>query len=442
MGFEKIVNELPQSIFIMGFYTVKVQQILFFLTLTIFGCRSAAPEIFEGYDYDPEGVTETYDREIVQQHKRTIGFMEDRVWISNEFDGARVSDVYRLSKYSYRIEIHPEIEPINNSPWYAFKIWSEEPVSVEIELQYNSGQQRYIPKISRDGGGIWENTLDEEYTHRRSSRTGNLTLTITDEPVLVSAQEMFTTAHFQTWLDDITQKPFATNSVIGYSHENRQIQKLHFSEETGTAHRGVVILYGRQHPPEIPGYQVSLVFLETLAGNSELAKEFRNYFDVWAFPLMNPDGTDNGHWRTNAKGVDLNRDWKHFRQPETYAVKNELLKLKNQKNRTVLYGIDFHSTGRNIFYPIDSSHITNPHQFSVRWAEAIREEIPELSLGIQPFDIDSPIAKNWTYKTFGADAVTFEVWDEIPRELIEPFGVRSAEIFMEKMLEEYHLLFK
>jgi hypothetical protein len=31
----------------------------------------------------------------------------------------------------------------------------------------------------------------------------------------------------------------------------------------------------------------------------------------------NPDGVDKGHWRLNDGGVDLNRDWGPFTQPET-----------------------------------------------------------------------------------------------------------------------------
>ncbi|MCC5942220.1 MAG: hypothetical protein JJU37_11825 [Balneolaceae bacterium] len=413
---------------------------LFILCLLLTACRTAAPEPFEGYDYDPEGVTETHDRKITQQHKRTTGFLADGVWISNEFVGARVSDVYKIEPYRYRIEVHPEISPINNSPWYAFKIWSDEPAEVEIELVYQSGRQRYIPKISNDGGKTWTNASNDEYTHVRSSHIGRLKLSVSEEPIYVSAQELFTSVHFNRWLDEITEKSFASSQTIGLSHEERELKKLLFSVTDGADERGVIIIYGRQHPPEVPGYIVSLIFLETLAGDTELATKFRNYFDVWAFPFMNPDGADNGHWRTNATGVDLNRDWHHFRQPETAAVKNQLMKLHDLHNRKVFYGIDFHSTGRNIFYPIKSSNSTFPDRFTFRWADEIRTEMPELSLGIQAFDTDSPIAKNWTYKTFGADAVTFEVWDEIPRSQIEMFGKRSAEIFMEMMLDEYYSL--
>lgn len=415
---------------------------LFFILLLLFSaCRSSEPGLFEGYDYDPEGVTETHDRKITHQHKRTVVFLSDGIWISNEFEGARVSDVYKIEPFRYRIEITPEITPINNSPWYAFKIWGDHPADVEIELFYEAGRQRYIPKISRDNRVTWSVASENEYVHDRSSNIGRLNLSVTEEKTYIAAQELFTSEHFDNWLFQITKNPFAESHTIGYSHENRELKKLLISETDGASERGVIIIYGRQHPPEIPGYKLSLFFLETLAGNSDLAKEFRHYFDIWAFPFINPDGVDNGHWRSNAAGVDLNRDWNYFRQPETAAIRNRLMDLLEIQDRKVFYGIDFHSTGRNIFYPIRSSNPAITDRFTYRWAEKIRTEIPELSLGIRSFDPESPIAKNWTYKTFNADAVTFEVWDEIPRNQLELFGVRSAEIFMEMMLNEYHSFF-
>ena len=41
---------------------------------------------------------------------------------------------------------------------------------------------------------------------------------------------------------------------------------------------------------------------------------------VIVYPLMNPDGVDEGHWRHNTGGIDLNRDWAHYNQPETRQV--------------------------------------------------------------------------------------------------------------------------
>jgi len=196
-------------------------------------------------------------------------------------------------------------------------------------------------------------------------------------------------------------------------------------------------MYGRQHPPEVPGYIAGLRFLEIISTDTPLAKEFRDRFDVWAFPLMNPDGADNGHWRHNAGGVDLNRDWQALNQPETRAVTDALKPLLNRPNRTVYYGIDFHSTSSNIFYPIEKDEDTFPLHFTYSWHEALTEALPDVTVRNLPYDTTSPIAKNWTFHTFGSDAVTFEVSDDMTGEELETYATTAAKIFMEKMIEAY-----
>jgi cytosolic carboxypeptidase protein 6 len=401
-------------------------------------CRSTSPEPFTGYEYDPEGVTETFDREIDKQHKRTIGFLSDGVWISNEFSGARANDVFRTDEYQYTVVIRPEIAPINNSPWYSFKIWGSDSTRVTIEMAYpDEGRQRYTPKISQNGGESWETISPEYYQTDSDTNHGFLELDVSADTLWISAQELYTTAHLADWMDAYSEKSFISLNTAGYSHQGRPISQFNISKPSDEPVKGVIIIYNRQHPPEIPGYITGLKFIETLAGDTELASRFRDYFDVMAFPMMNPDGADNGHWRTNAAGVDLNRDWEHFRQPETAAVRDALLLLKGKTERKVFYAIDFHSTGRTLFYPIIKEIETFPLHFTYRWADAIKEELPEIGLSVEPFDIVSPIAKNWTYKTFGADAVTFEVWDELPRNKIEKLGKHSAKLFMELMIEEF-----
>jgi len=409
--------------------------LLITLVLLLSACKST--EEFSGYSYDPEGVTDTIDREITSQQKRTIGFMSDGVWITNEFPGARANDVIRVDQHHYKIRIEPEIHPINNSPWYGFRIWSDDAVSVTVELEYANGRQRYIPAFSTDKGETWVKADSATYRIDPETRNGFINLDLSSEPVWISAQEVYTTREFRLWTEELSLQPFVQQSVIGSSHQGRPVSMIKISENSSEPVKGVILIYGRQHPPEIPGYMVSLAFMETLASETALARQFREYFDVWAFPMMNPDGADNGHWRTNAAGVDLNRDWQHFNQPETAAVRRALLPLLNRSDRKVFYGIDFHSTGRNLFYPILKEIDTFPLHFTYRWAEQIHNELPEIDLGVQAFDIVSPIAKNWTHKTFGVDAVTFEVWDEQPRKELQNFAVRSAEMFMEMMIEEF-----
>ncbi len=399
------------------------------------GCKTS--EEFSGYSYDPEGVTETSDREINHQNKRTIGFLEDGVWITNEFRGSRVNDVIRIDPYHYRLQINPEISPINNSPWYGFQVWADDSTNVTLELNYADGRHRYRPEISYDGGQTWQNADSTNYHRDPDTRNGIISLNIGSEPVWVSAQVPQTTNEFQIWSDLLAQNRFIQRSVVGSSHQGRPVYQLKVSEQSDEPVKGVILIYGRQHPPEIPGYITGLYFIEELVSDSDLARQFRKYFDVWAYPLMNPDGADNGHWRTNAAGVDLNRDWQFFNQPETRAVQRSLLPLLKRDDRKVFYAIDFHSTGQTVFYPILEEIETFPHLFTYRWADRIKNELSDIDLNVEPFPTDSPIAKNWSHKTFGIDAVTYEVWDGLPKDQLEILGTESARIFMELMISEF-----
>ncbi|WP_069131633.1 M14 family metallopeptidase [Rhodohalobacter halophilus] len=414
------------------------------ITLTIFilytGCKST--EEFSGYSYDPEGVTETTDKEIEEQNRRTIGFREDGVWISNEFSGSRVNDVVRVAPYHYELQIRPEISPINNSPWYGFQVWADDSSSVTLELTYTGGRHRYRPDISFDGGESWNKADSTIYRQNRENSSGIISLEVGESPVWISAQVPQTTKEFRQWSDKIALRPFVQRSVAGSSHRGRPIYQLKISEHSDEPVKGVILIYGRQHPPEIPGYLTGLFFIEELVSDSELAQQFRKYFDVWAFPLMNPDGADNGHWRTNAAGIDLNRDWQYFNQPETAAVQRAALPLLNRSDRKVFYAIDFHSTGQTVFYPILEEIDTFPHLFTYRWLDAIRDQLPDLEVNVEPFPTDSPIAKNWSHKTFGVDAVTFEVWDNLPNEELQQLGAESAQLFMTMMIEEFKKEFK
>ena len=392
---------------------------------------------FTGFSYDPEGGNVTTDKPVTPHHERTFGFLSDGVWISNEFTGSRASDVYRLGKNHYRVVINPENAPINNSPWYSFKVWSKIEQKVEIELFYPENKHRYVPKISKDGGKSWFLISPEAFKSDTVAQTGELTLEANPDTTWVSAQELETTANFENWLTGMMRKPYVSSRTIGYSHQKRPLKLVQISSHSEYKLKGVILIYGRQHPPEVPGYLVGLKFIEALAADTPVARKFRNYFDVWAVPLMNPDGTDKGHWRHNMGGVDLNRDWSAFNQPETRAVRDAFLPLRDRTDKKVFYAIDFHSTDENIFYPINRDISTFPQHFTYEWHETLTNTMTDVPINIEPFDTSAPIAKNWTWHTFGVDAITFEVNDGLKRELLDEFAMNAAGIFMKKMISVY-----
>ena len=106
---------------------------------------------------------------------------------------------------------------------------------------------------------------------------------------------------------------------IGRSVEGRPIRALHVNPE---APRHVLVL-GRQHPPEVTGALALIPFVERLLAKRidacAQAEPTCALFEQHGFmvaPNLNPDGVARGHWRHNLGGVDLNRDWGAFTQPE------------------------------------------------------------------------------------------------------------------------------
>ena len=98
-----------------------------------------------------------------------------------------------------------------------------------------------------------------------------------------------------------------------------------------------VWLYARQHPGESMAewwMEGALDWLTSPAAAPLLAKA-----TVHVVPNMNPDGTRRGHLRTNAAGVNLNREW----HAPTAERSPEVLCVRDAMDRTgVAFAIDVH----------------------------------------------------------------------------------------------------
>lgn len=403
------------------------------LTLLIFAnCKSS--EEFTGFSYDPPNVTDTQDREVKPQYRRIIGTGNPTVWVSNQFEGARLNDFYALNDSTFEIYIEPENSPINNSPWYAFSIWSDTARTALLRLNYNNASHRYVPKISINDSLF---SIDQNATiYDSAEKALEFKIQLAPEPKTISAQVITNSEYYENWLSKVTDNSFSSLTEIGKSKLGNSIKELTIDEVEKGKDAGVLILLSRQHPPEVSGFLASQYFIEELVSDSKLATEFRSEFIIRAFPLINIDGVLNGHWRHNAAGVDLNRDWENFNQPETQAVRDALFPILNTPSKKVYYGIDFHSTNENIFYPIEESVQTFPDNLTQRWFSFVEKDNPDIKFVSEEFDTSSPISKNWIYKTFGADAVTYEVADEMPRKDIEQVSKSAVQSLMKLLLEE------
>ena len=129
--------------------------------------------------------------------------------------------------------------------------------------------------------------------------------------------------------------------------------------------------------------------MQTVLNSSELSQEFLKKYHVIALPIMNPDGVDLGHWRHNAGGVDLNRDWSVYNQPEIKQVVKFISKsLKKYKSKLIL-GIDFHSTWYDVFY---TNSVKEGH-FTDEWFTAIEDHMEGYKVNEKPGNSLKPVSK-------------------------------------------------
>ena len=391
----------------------------------------------------PVQKVDTSPRPVQPQHRATFTFPALGISVSNEFNGARLNGI--LQREDTLIAwITPENAPINPSPWYAFKIWSEEAREIYIKLTYQDAKHRYYPKLSRDG--LQWTALDsadyEEFNKGDADfGTGSLPeyvrfrLELGPDTLWVAGQELQSSEHVFAWMDSLASKPFISTETFGQSRMGKPMRALQITE--AKQKDKIVLVISRQHPPEVTGYLAMKSFIETLSGDTKMARKFRKKYTVYAVPLMNPDGVDMGHWRHNAGGVDLNRDWSQRYHPETQAVKN-LLDEKLSSNEGKLYfGIDFHSTWDDIYYTLDSTVVTHTPGLMAEWLSSIEGAIPNYVINAKGNISSAGVSKNFMYNEYGAESLVYEVGDNTPRPFVREKGRIAAEELMRLLLDQY-----
>ena len=394
----------------------------------------------EGSNGPPE-LIDTTSRATNEQWKGTWAFQDSTIFFSNEFEGARLNGLIMDSINHFTALITAENYPVNPSPWYAFKVWSKVPQSVQIALTYTYSRNRYYPKISTNGqdfipidstkvigfenAGVGIDNVPESI---------EINLELSEDTLWVAAQELWTSSDIKSWVDDLVRVEDITQTVIGNSVDNRPVRMLEIGNKQ--AERGILII-SRQHPPEVTGFLAMKSFIETIAGNSDQASTFREHFMTYNIPLMNPDGVDNGHWRHNMGGIDLNRDWQEFNQPETSAVR-DFLNKKKAEGFEFVFASDFHSTWRDIYYPLDSTVVNDEALFIFDWIERIAGQLEIDSPNVAPsiYPVPTMVSRNYFYNDHNIPAIIFELGDNTDREFLKKKGKVAAEELMSILLDQ------
>ncbi|MDG1800083.1 MAG: amidohydrolase family protein [Luminiphilus sp.] len=358
------------------------------------------------------------------------------VQVFTDFQGGNVTgcEFSRAGKLS--IEIAPEDEPINTSPWYAFRLEADVQTEVPIVLNYGSYKHRYTPDLSIDGMK-WQTYPEAKVLLNKNKTQAGFSITVpAHRSLVIAAQPLLTSSHYATWLQGLSEEQRVSIGSAGNSIEGRRLWRL-----TTPPKKHTLLLLGRQHPPETTGAIALMSFVERLFEDDALATRFRDKVGILLYPVINPDGTDRGYWRHNFQGKDLNRDWGPFTQPESRAINSDIANWLDKHDSQLVKVIDFHSTYYEVFYTQpDQSALILPNllgDWLLTFDGAMKSQFSDFEIRRQTSkNPQVNAAKHYFFTQFGVSSTTLEIGDDTDLAFVKAYGRIAAEAFMSAYFDQ------
>lgn len=384
-----------------------------------------ATVLFAGCSQQPKDATSTEANSFVRACD--VGDVK----LLADFSTSRMDICERVADNEFSITLKPENTPINSSPWYAFKAVAKQPVQIKITMQVEGDKHRYLPKSSTD----LSNWSLLNFTDNDKSRSFSLDLTTGS--TYIAGQEIIDNQYYVDWSKALEAAHGLNYDVVGESVQGRPIYKL--ESKTADNNKWLVVL-GRMHPPELTGALALFPFVEALLSDSEVAKQFRSQYNIFIAPNINPDGVELGNWRHNVNGVDLNRDWNKFKQPEVIAIDNYLKQLVADGAQMSM-AVDFHSTHRDIFYTMPNDYGVAQRYLVNNWLNSLDKQYPDFKVIQKPGNNpDLGVFKQYFADNFNVHAITYEMGDNTDRVFIKELATDAANELMKTMMMDNEVL--
>src|SRR6476659_8559929 len=206
--------------------------------------------------------------------------------------------------------------------------------------------------------------------------------------------------------------PAVEYASLGKSFDGQDIDCLTIGEGPVS-----VWFYARQHPGESMAEWWMEGALEKLTDEDDpVARLLRAECTFHVVPNMNPDGSRRGHLRTNAAGVNLNREW-HAPSAEKSP---EVLSVRNAMDETgVDFAMDVHgdeAIPANVLAGFEGIPSATERQLKLfnQFGETLEHLCPDFQTR-QGYEIPAPGEANMSMSTtqvaerFGAVSMTLEM---------------------------------
>lgn len=207
--------------------------------------------------------------------------------------------------------------------WFHFRVAGAAGREVELRIvncggsAYPDGWVDYKARVSEDRE-IWTQA-DTSYAD------GTLTIRLASDAnvVWVAYFAPYSMERHHDLIAFAACQPSVAHRELGLTLDGQPIDLLTIGDGPKQ-----VWLYARQHPGESMAQWWMEGALERLTDEEDaVARLLRQKATIHLVPNMNPDGSRRGHLRTNAVGVNLNREWHEpsmERSPEVLLVRNAM----------------------------------------------------------------------------------------------------------------------
>ena len=246
--------------------------------------------------------------------------------ISSAFDSGNIVVKDASDPMNVRLEIAKDHQS-DFYQWFHFRVSGESSQKIRLVIEnaagaaYPKGWENYQAVVSDDLMD-WRR-VPTSYDGKRLAIETELNV----NAIYVAYFAPYSSERHQMLVAGAQSYADARISVLGQTLDGRDLDLITIGE-AGADKRNVWIT-ARQHPGETMAEWWMEGFLERMLDPiSAISKDLLSRAVFYIVPNMNPDGSARGHLRTNAAGVNLNREWEEptmEKSPEVYLTLQKMI---------------------------------------------------------------------------------------------------------------------